>query len=158
MKLVKPINATKNSKRVGRGPGSGLGKTAGRGHKGAGQRSGFKHRYWFEGGQVPLHRRVPTRGFNNFNFAKSYEIVNLSQIAKIKSKNINAEVLLAKGLISSAFVAVKVLGNGDIDKAYNITASAFSASAVKKIEEAGGKVSAFKENPYTQSLHSHVFP
>lgn len=140
MKLVKPINATKNSKRVGRGPGSGLGKTAGRGHKGAGQRSGFKHRYWFEGGQVPLHRRVPTRGFNNFNFAKSYEIVNLSQIAKIKSKNIDAEVLLAKGLISSAFVAVKVLGNGDIDKAYNITASAFSASAVKKIEEAGGKV------------------
>jgi len=140
MKLVKPIKATKSSKRVGRGPGSGLGGTAGRGHKGAGQRSGFKHRYWFEGGQVPLHRRVPTRGFNNFNFAKSYEIVNLSQIAKIKSKNINAEVLLAKGLISSAFVAVKVLGNGDIDKAYNVTASAFSASAAKKIEAAGGKV------------------
>ena len=139
MKLVKPINATKNSKRVGRGPGSGLGKTAGRGHKGAGQRSGFKHRYWFEGGQVPLHRRVPTRGFNNFNFAKTYEIVNLSQIAKIKSKKINSEILVAKGLISSLFVAVKILGNGDIDKAYNVTASAFSASAVKKIEEAGGK-------------------
>ena len=139
MKLVKPINATKNSKRVGRGPGSGLGKTAGRGHKGAGQRSGFKHRYWFEGGQVPLHRRVPTRGFNNFNFAKTYEIVNLSQIAKIKSKKINSEILVAKGLISSAFVAVKILGNGDIDKAYNVTASAFSASAFKKIEEAGGK-------------------
>ena len=139
MKLVKPINATKNSKRVGRGPGSGLGKTAGRGHKGAGQRSGFKHRYWFEGGQVPLHRRVPARGFNNFNFAKTYEIVNLSQIAKIKSKKINSEILVAKGLISSAFVAVKILGNGDIDKAYNVTASAFSASAVKKIEEAGGK-------------------
>ena len=139
MKLVKPINATKNSKRVGRGPGSGLGKTAGRGHKGAGQRSGFKHRYWFEGGQVPLHRRVPTRGFNNFNFAKTYEIVNLSQIAKIKSKKINSKILVAKGLISSAFVAVKILGNGDIDKAYNVTASAFSASAVKKIEEAGGK-------------------
>ena len=139
MKLVKPINATKNSKRVGRGPGSGLGKTAGRGHKGAGQRSGFKHRYWFEGGQVPLHRRVPTRGFNNFNFEKTYEIVNLSQIAKIKSKKINSKILVAKGLISSAFVAVKILGNGDIDKAYNVTASAFSASAVKKIEEAGGK-------------------
>ena len=139
MKLVKPINATKNSKRVGRGPGSGLSKTAGRGHKGAGQRSGFKHRYWFEGGQVPLHRRVPTRGFNNFNFAKTYEIVNLSQIAKIKSKKINSEILVAKGLISSAFVAVKILGNGDIDNAYNVTASAFSASAVKKIEEAGGK-------------------
>jgi len=140
MKLVKPIKATKPSKRVGRGPGSGLGGTAGRGHKGAGQRSGFKNRYWFEGGQVPLHRRVPTRGFNNFNFAKSYEIVNLSQIAKIKAKNIDSEVLLAKGLISSSFVAVKILGNGDIDKAYNVTASAFSASAVKKIEAAGGKV------------------
>ena len=140
MKLVKPIKATKSSKRVGRGPGSGLGGTAGRGHKGAGQRSGFKHRYWFEGGQVPLHRRVPTRGFNNSNFAKSYEIVNLSQIAKIKSKKIDSEVLLAKGLISSSFVAVKILGNGDIDKAYNVTASAFSASAAKKIEAAGGKV------------------
>ena len=140
MKLVKPIKATKPSKRVGRGPGSGLGGTAGRGHKGAGQRSGFKNRYWFEGGQVPLHRRVPTRGFNNFNFAKSYEIVNLSQIAKIKSKNIDSEILLAKGLISSSFVAVKILGNGDIDKAYNVTASAFSASAVKKIKAAGGKV------------------
>ena len=140
MKLVKPIKATKSSKRVGRGPGSGLGKTAGRGHNGAGSRSGHKHRYWFEGGQVPLHRRVPTRGFNNSNFAKSYEIVNLSQIAKIKSKKIDSEVLLEKGLISSNFVAVKILGNGDIDKAYNVTASAFSASAVKKIEEAGGKV------------------
>ena len=88
---------------------------------------------------MPLHRRVPTRGFNNFNFAKTYEIVNLSQIAKIKSKKINSEILVAKGLISSAFVAVKILGNGDIDNAYNVTASAFSASAVKKIEEAGGK-------------------
>ena len=140
LNTIKPAQGSKrNARRVGRGIGSGFGKTAGRGHKGAGQRSGFKHRYWFEGGQVPLHRRVPTRGFNNFNFAKTYEIVNLSQIAKIKSKKINSEILLAKGLISSAFVAVKILGNGDIDKAYNVTASAFSASAVKKIEEAGGK-------------------
>ena len=74
MKLVKPIKATKSSKRVGRGPGSGLGGTAGRGHKGAGQRSGFKHRYWFEGGQVPLHRRVPPRGFNNFNGSSKIRI------------------------------------------------------------------------------------
>ena len=140
LNTIKPaLGSKRNARRVGRGIGSGFGKTAGRGHKGAGQRSGFKHRYWFEGGQVPLHRRVPTRGFNNFNFAKTYEIVNLSQIAKIKSKKINSEILLAKGLISSAFVAVKILGNGDIDKAYNVTASAFSASAVKKIEEAGGK-------------------
>ena len=140
MKLVKPINSLKKSKRVGRGNGSGLGRTSGRGHKGAGQRSGFKHRYWFEGGQMPLYRRVPMRGFNNSNFQKSYDIVNLSSIAKIKAKNIDSEVLFKNGLISSLFAAVKILGNGDIDKAYNITASSFSESAVKKIEEAGGKV------------------
>ena len=140
MKLVKPINSLKKSKRVGRGNGSGLGRTSGRGHKGAGQRSGFKHRYWFEGGQMPLYRRVPMRGFNNSNFQKSYEIVNLSSISKIKAKNIDSEILFKNGLISSLFAAVKILGNGDIDKAYNITASSFSESAVKKIEEAGGKV------------------
>ena len=140
MKLVKPINSLKKSKRVGRGNGSGLGRTSGRGHKGAGQRSGFKHRYWFEGGQMPLYRRVPMRGFNNSNFQKLYEIVNLSSISKIKAKNIDSEVLFKNGLISSVFAAVKILGNGDIEKAYNITASSFSQSAVKKIEEAGGKV------------------
>ena len=140
MKLVKPVNSIKKSERVGRGNGSGLGRTSGRGHKGAGQRSGFKHRYWFEGGQMPLYRRVPMRGFNNSNFQKSYEIVNLSSISKIKAKNIDSEVLFKNGLISSLFAAVKILGNGDIDKAYNITASSFSESAVKKIEEAGGKV------------------
>ena len=140
MKLVKPVNSIKKSKRVGRGNGSGLGRTSGRGHKGAGQRSGFKHRYWFEGGQMPLYRRVPMRGFNNSNFQKSYEIDNLSSISKIKAKNIDSEVLFKNGLISSLFAAVKILGNGDIDKAYNITASSFSESAVKKIEEAGGKV------------------
>ena len=140
MKLVKPVNSIKKSKRVGRGNGSGLGRTSGRGHKGAGQRSGFKHRYWFEGGQMPLYRRVPMRGFNNSNFQKSYEIVNLSSISKIKAKNIDSEVLFKNGVISSLFAAVKILGNGDIDKAYNITASSFSESAVKKIEEAGGKV------------------
>ncbi len=140
MKLVKPINSLKKSKRVGRGNGSGLGRTSGRGHKGAGQRSGFKHRYWFEGGQMPLYRRVPMRGFNNSNFQKSYEIVNLSKISKIKDKNIDSEVLFKNGLISSVFAAVKILGNGDIDKAYNITASSFSEAAVKKIEKAGGKV------------------
>ena len=140
MKLVKPVNSIKKSRRVGRGNGSGLGRTSGRGHKGAGQRSGFKHRYWFEGGQMPLYRRVPMRGFNNSNFQKSYEIVNLASISKIKAKNIDSEALFKNGLISSVFAAVKILGNGDIDKAYNITASSFSESAVKKIEESGGKV------------------
>ena len=140
MKLIKPVNSIKKSKRVGRGPGSGLGKTAGRGHKGAGQISGFKRRYWFEGGQMPLYRRVPMRGFNNSNFQKSYEIVNLSDIGKIKVKNIDSNVLFKNGLISSNFVPVKILANGDIKKAYNITASSFSKSAIKKIEELGGKV------------------
>ena len=140
MKLVKPVNSIKKSKRVGRGNGSGLGRTSGRGQKGAGQRSGFKHRYWFEGGQMPLYRRVPMRGFNNSNFQKSYEIVNLSSISKIKDKKIDSEVLFNNGLISSIFAAVKILGNGNIDEAYNITASSFSQSAIEKIEKAGGKV------------------
>ena len=111
------LDSLKKSKRVGRGNGSGLGRTSGRGHKGAGQRSGFKHRYWFEGGQMPLYRRVPMRGFNNSNFQKSYEIVNLASISKIKAKNIDSEALFKNGLISSVFAAVKILGNGDIDKA-----------------------------------------
>tara|TARA_Y100000766_G_C18636514_1_gene473447 strand:+ start:97 stop:528 length:432 start_codon:yes stop_codon:yes gene_type:complete len=140
MKLVKPTDALKKSKRVGRGNGSGLGTTAGRGHKGAGQRSGHKYRFWFEGGQMPLHRRVPMRGFNNHNFSKTFEIVNLSQISKIKSKNIDFEVMYKNGLISSSFVPVKILGNGSIDKAVNVTATAFSESAAKKIENSGGKV------------------
>ena len=135
--LVKTKNK-KNRTRVGRGPGS-KGKTAGRGHKGAGQRSGHKYRFWFEGGQMPLHRRVPMRGFNNHNFAKTFEIVNLSQISKLKVKNIDAEVMSKNGLISSSLVPVKVLGNGSLDKAVNVTASSFSESAIKKIEESGGK-------------------
>ena len=88
---------------------------------------------------MPLHRRVPMRGFNNSNFAKTFEIVNLSQISKLKVKNVDAEVMSKNGLISSGFVPVKVLGNGSLDKAVNITASSFSDSAVKKIEDAGGK-------------------
>ena len=140
MKLIKPSDSLKKSKRVGRGHGSGLGTTSGRGHKGAGQRSGHKYRFWFEGGQMPLHRRVPMRGFNNSNFSKTFEIVNLSQIANLKIKNVDAEVMAKKGLISSSLVPIKVLGNGSIDKPVNVTASAFSDSAAKKIEEAGGKV------------------
>ena len=140
MKLIKPVNSIKKSKRVGRGPGSGLGKTAGRGHKGAGQRSGFKHRYWFEGGQMPLYRRVPMRGFNNSNFQKSYEIVNLSSISKIKDKKIDSEVLFNNGLISSIFAAVKILGNGSIDKKIEMSFNMFSKSAIDKIEKMGGKV------------------
>ena len=140
MKLVKPINSLKKSKRVGRGNGSGLGRTSGRGHKGAGQRSGFKHRYWFEGGQMPLYRRVPMRGFNNSNFQKSYEIVNLSSISKVKAKNIDSEVLFKNGLISSVFAAVKILGNGELTNTINLKVHSASKLAKEKIEKAGGTV------------------
>ena len=128
----------KSKKRVGRGIGSGKGKTSGSGHKGQKARSGVAIN-GFEGGQMPLHRRVPMRGFNNSNFAKTFEIVNLSQISKLKVKNVDAEVMSKNGLISSSFAPVKVLGNGSIDKAVNVTASSFSDSAAKKIEGAGGK-------------------
>ena len=94
MKLVKPSSALKKSKRVGRGHGSGLGTTAGRGHKGAGQRSGHKYRFWFEGGQMPLHRRVPMRGFNNSNFAKTISKV----IAKLELLNPLIGTLLCRGI------------------------------------------------------------
>ena len=139
MKLNTLVKTNKPKIRVGRGIGSGKGKTSGRGVKGQKSRSGVAIKS-FEGGQMPLYRRLPMRGFNNSNFQKSYEIVNLSNISKIKTKNIDSEVLFKNGLISSLFSAVKILGNGDIDKAYNITASSFSQSAVKKIEKAGGKV------------------
>ena len=128
----------KSKKRIGRGIGSGKGKTSGSGHKGQKARSGVAIN-GFEGGQMPLHRRVPMRGFNNSNFAKTFEIVNLSQISKLKVKNVDAEVMSKNGLISSIFAPVKVLGNGSIDKAVNVTASSFSDSAAKKIEDAGGK-------------------
>lgn len=128
----------KNSKRKGRGQGSGLGHTAGRGHKGAGQRSGNKHRPWFEGGQMPLMRRVPKRGFSNYLFRKDYQIVNLTDIENLGVDMVNSDVLKKNRLVRSAFKPVKVLGNGEITKPVNITASAFSASAKEKIEKAGG--------------------
>jgi len=142
MKLntLKPNKGSmKTKKRIGRGHGSGLGKTSGRGHKGAGQRSGNKKRPWFEGGQMPLSRRLPRRGFTNI-FKEKYQIVNLSDIEKIKSTDeINSSVLFKLGLVRSAFKTVKVLGNGNLSKKFNVTVSAFSEAAKIKIEKAGGK-------------------
>ena len=127
-------------KRVGRGHGSGLGKTSGRGHKGAGQRSGNKKRPWFEGGQMPLARRLPRRGFKNI-FKKEYQVVNICDIVDIeKVSNVDPVILYENGLIRSALKPVKILGNGDIDKKISITASSFSESAKNKIEKAGGIV------------------
>tara|TARA_Y100000590_G_scaffold198086_1_gene224972 strand:- start:423 stop:863 length:441 start_codon:yes stop_codon:yes gene_type:complete len=143
MKLgeLKPAKgSTHSKKRVGRGHGSGLGRNAGRGDKGYHSRSGSKHRPWFEGGQMPLHRRVPKRGFSNFLFKKEYQIVNISDLDKIESELIDPSVMRENGLVKYALRPIKVLGNGELNKKVNVTASAFSSSATKKIEKKGGTV------------------
>ena len=140
MKLdsLKPVKGSiKNRKRRGRGHGSGLGKSAGRGDKGAGQRSGFKKRSWFEGGQMSIARRLPMRGFINI-FKKEFQIVNIEKISSLDLERIDAQILKEKGLIRSALKPVKILGNGELNKKVHITASVFSKSAKQKIEEAGG--------------------
>ena len=127
----------KNRKRVGRGHGSGLGKSAGRGDKGAGQRSGFKRRPWFEGGQMPLARRLPKRGFTNL-FKKEFQVVNLGAIAALGLDTINHQVLSKHGLVRSALKPVKILGDGELNSKLSITATTFSNSAKVNIEKAGG--------------------
>lgn len=135
---LKPVKGSiKNRKRVGRGHGSGLGKSAGRGDKGAGQRSGFKRRAWFEGGQMSIARRLPMRGFTNI-FRKEFQIVNLDSIEALKINNVDAQVLKDNGLIRSALKPVKVLGNGELISKINVIATVFSEKAKQKIEEAGG--------------------
>ena len=129
--------STKNRKRVGRGHGSGLGKSAGRGDKGAGQRSGFKRRPWFEGGQMPLARRLPRRGFTNI-FKKEFQIVNLNVLGDLGIEKIDAQIMFQKGLVRSALKPIKILGDGELNVKLEITASAFSTSAKEKIEKAGG--------------------
>ena len=140
MKLnsLKPVKGSiKNRKRIGRGHGSGLGKSAGRGDKGAGQRSGFKKRSWFEGGQMSIARRLPMRGFTNI-FKKEFQIVNIDKIVSLGIEQVDAQILKEKGLIRSALKPVKILGNGELNKKVHITATVFSKSAKQKIEEAGG--------------------
>jgi len=128
----------KKRKRVGRGPGSGHGKTACRGHKGQKSRSGSKSRSWFEGGQMPLQRRVPKRGFTNI-FRKEYQVVNLGDLERMKEKEISPDILLKARLIRKKNLQVKVLSNGEISRAVKVKAHAFSENAIKKLEAAGGK-------------------
>ena len=131
--------STQVGKRKGRGPGSGNGKTAGRGHKGQWARSGGGVRVGFEGGQMPLARRVPKRGFNNI-FAKPLEIINLSALNAFNDgETVTAQALLEKGILSKCTYGYKVLGNGKITKKLTVEASAFSKSAQEAIEAAGGK-------------------
>ena len=135
--LVPDEGSIRNSKRRGRGHGSGLGKSAGRGDKGAGQRSGFKRRSWFEGGQMPLSRRLPKRGFTN-NFKKEFQIVNISKLDGIEEKKVDAKLMYEKGLVRSPFKPIKILGSGDLKKSVYIVATEFSKSAKEKIEKSGG--------------------
>ena len=143
MKLgeLKPTKgAVKDTKRRGRGPGTGLGRTGGHGEKGYHSRSGSKQRSWFEGGQMPLQRRLPRRGFSNSMFKKSFQVVNLTAIEKLKDKDIDGQVMQDNGLVRSALQPIKILANGDISRIVNVTASAISATAKEKIEKAGGSV------------------
>ena len=135
--LLPDKGSIRNTKRRGRGHGSGLGKSAGRGDKGAGQRSGFKKRSWFEGGQMPLSRRLPKRGFTN-KFGKEFQIVNISRLDGIDEKKIDAKLLYEKGLVRSPYKPIKILGSGDLRRSINIVATEFSKSAKEKIEQLGG--------------------
>ncbi len=130
----------KARKRIGRGPGSGHGKTAGRGHKGAGSRSGARIKAGYEGGQVKFYTRFPKRGFSNVNFATRYAVVNIGAIdARFDDgAEVNPDMLVKHGLLRSTREPVKVLGSGEITKRLNITAAKFTASAKEKIEKAGG--------------------
>ena len=125
--------------RKGRGPGSGNGKTAGKGHKGQNARSGGGVRPGFEGGQIPLYRKLPKRGFNN-RFAKEYAIVNLDALNRFNDGDtVNLEALMSCGKIKKALDGLKILGNGEITKKITVQAKVFSKSAKEKIEAAGGK-------------------
>jgi large subunit ribosomal protein L15 len=128
----------KKDKRRGRGPGSGLGKTAGRGHKGQKSIAGYSSKKGFEGGQMPLHRRLPKRGFTNI-FRTTYTEINLDQLAKLGGEEIGPKELRGAGLIKKEKERVKILGRGDISVSKKIQAHKFSRSAQKKIEKAGGQ-------------------
>jgi large subunit ribosomal protein L15 len=129
----------KKYKRVGRGPGSGLGKTCGRGEKGAGSRSGYKRRYGYEGGQFRTFMKLPFRGFNNARFRKAYDTVNLAQIERVfeNGETVNAETLAERGFLSGRTYGIKLLGNGEITKKVKIEVAAISESAREKLQQAG---------------------
>ena len=137
--LSPAVGSTKAPYRKGRGAGSGNGKTAGKGHKGQNARSGGGVRPGFEGGQLPLYRKLPKRGFTN-HFATKYAIINLSALdAFDNGAVIDLDTLVANGVIKNTFDGLKVLGDGEVTKAFTVKASKFSASAKEKIEAAGGK-------------------
>ena len=139
--LEKNIGATHRRKRVGRGPGSGLGKTSGTGHKGQKSRSGMSIPATFEGGQLPLYRRLPKRGFSNAKFKTVYAVINVSDLNMFEDGTVvNPALLKEVGLVKNALDGIKVLGNGSLEKKLTIQANKFSKSAIEKIEASGSKI------------------
>jgi large subunit ribosomal protein L15 len=136
--LKPPAGQTKNKKRVGRGMGSGTGKTSTRGHKGARSISGYSIMRGFEGGQMPLHRRLPKRGFTNI-FKKQYALINIGRLEKMEGDTFSVDSLMASGIIKKLGEGLKVLGTGELTRPITVQAHLFSASAKQKIEAAGGK-------------------
>jgi large subunit ribosomal protein L15 len=137
---LKPARGShQNRKRLGRGPGSGLGKTSGKGHKGHKARTGGGTNPGFEGGQMPMFRRLPKRGFTN-PFRVENQVVNLSQLKQVSATDVSPETLYSAGLIAKPDAPVKLLGTGDADRAYTVRGVSLSASARTKIEAAGGKI------------------
>jgi large subunit ribosomal protein L15 len=137
--LAPSRGSTQTRKRVGRGPGSGLGKTAGKGHKGHKARTGGATNPGFEGGQMPMYRRLPKRGFTN-PFKVTAQVVNLAQLKKVGATDVSPETLYSAGLIGRVDRPVKLLGTGDADRSYTVRGVTLSASARAKIEAAGGKI------------------
>ena len=146
----------RDRKRVGRGPGSGTGKTAGRGHKGQKARSGGTVRAGFEGGQMPLQRRIPKRGFTNINRVE-YQGVNVRDLSRIEGAEVTPEILKAYGLIGTLKKPVKILGTGEVDGAYQISAHGFSGAARAKIEGAGGTVTVLALSAASESSAGAAF-
>lgn len=139
MKLNELEASTKARKRIGRGPGSGNGKTSGKGHKGQNARSGGGVRPGFEGGQLPLYRRLSKRGFNNYNFRTNYAVINLSDLEKFADgTEVTPELLIENGIIKKQLDGIKVLGHGTLTKKLNVKANKFSTTAKEKIEAIGG--------------------
>jgi len=142
---LKPAKgSTHKKKRVGRGPGSGLGKTAGRGEKGQKSRSGYSRKVGFEGGQMPLHRRLPKRGFTNI-FRKEYAVVNVGKLETLDGASFDPGKLLESGAIRKLKHGLKILGTGELTRKITVKAHVFSASAKSKIEAAGGTVEVISE-------------
>jgi large subunit ribosomal protein L15 len=139
--LEKNLGATHKKKILGRGRGSGLGKTSGKGHKGQNARSGGGVRTVFEGGQTPLYRRIPKRGFNNYEFRTEYAVINVSDLNRFENGTVVTPALLKEvGLVNKELSGIKVLGNGKLEKKLTVQASKFSKTAKEKLEASGSKI------------------